>query len=442
VKRPRFIRVRSVVVAVGVASTVIALVVALLIVGTVGASRNRQSQQKENEAVARVIANQIESEPRSAPPWAFRKLLVVEGQRLTITTPSGTVTLGARLVPGAPFLVVSVPIPGGTVEIASPIDTGLDPPIELVTVTLAVLLAVLASVMTANRLVSRRIRRRIDDTVSAAERVSLGDFTVRVGGEGPEPFARLGSAFDVMATRLEASDREQREFLADLAHEIATPVQALSGFSQAVIDGVISRESAESAIISQTSRLSDLLDNLSQLRGLDVPLDGDFKDVDVDELCESLYSEFGPVADESGVRFFFRRGHVVVRSDKKLVESVLRNFLTNAFRYTPSGERVMIQSKIVNDRVFITVSDTGPGIAPEHHQRIFDRFYRTAESRDRVTGGSGLGLTIARSAARSLGGHIELDSALGEGSTFRLVLPLHPSRPGRSEAPEAPDRLQ
>ena len=230
--------------------------------------------------------------------------------------------------------------------------------------------------------------------------------------------------------------------MADLAHEIATPVQALSGFSQAVIDGVISREFAESAIISQTSRLSELLDNLTQLRSLDFPLDGDFKDVDLDELCQTLYSEFGPIADEAGVRFFFRRGHVVLRSDKTLVESVLRNFLTNAFRYTPSGERVAIQSKIVHDRVLITVSDTGPGIAPEHHQRIFDRFYRTAESRDRVTGASGLGLTIARSADRTLGGYIELDSDLDEGSTFRLVLPLYPSNPDRPGAPEAPDSLK
>jgi signal transduction histidine kinase len=361
----------------------------------------------------------------------------VENQRLTITTASGVVTMGTVLVHGAPDLVVTVPIPGGTVEIASPIDAGLDPPIELVIVSLGVLLAVLASVMGANRLVSRRMRQRIDATVSAAEQVSLGDFTVRVGDDGPEPFARLGSAFDVMATRLEAADREQREFLADLAHEIATPVQALSGFSQAVIDGVISKEVAEAAILSQTSRLSDLLDNLTQLRSIDVPVDGDFKEFDLDDLCQSLYSEFGPVADAAGVRFFYRRGHVILRSDKKLVESVLRNFLTNAFRYTPAGERVAIQSKIVHDRVQITVSDTGPGIAPEHHQRIFDRFYRTTESRDRVSGGSGLGLTIARSAAHTLGGHIELESALGEGSTFRLVLPLYPTISDRPDSPAA-----
>ena len=79
------------------------------------------------------------------------------------------------------------------------------------------------------------MRQRIGATVSAAEQVSLGDFTVRVDDDGPEPFARLASAFNVMATRLEASDREQREFLADLAHEIATPVQALSGFSKPIV---------------------------------------------------------------------------------------------------------------------------------------------------------------------------------------------------------------
>ena len=227
-----------------------------------------------------------------------------------------------------------------------------------------------------------------------------------------------------MATRLESIDREQREFLADLAHEIATPIQALSGFSKAVIDGTIPIETAQAAIESQTARLSELLDELTQLRSLDSPGENLFSEVDLYGLVHSLYSEFRTIASATGIDMQFRSEKISLLTEQKLVETVLRNFITNALRYTPRGERILIRCELVHRRVVLSVSDTGPGIAGEHQQRIFDRFYRTAEARDRISGGTGLGLTIARRAAHSLGGHIELESELGQGSDFRLVLPL------------------
>ncbi|HUX03434.1 MAG TPA: HAMP domain-containing sensor histidine kinase [Acidimicrobiales bacterium] len=418
---------RTTLIAVGVATTVVALLVTFFVVGSVGSSRNSKSQRAENYALARVIASTLGSSARPADLAAFRPLLVAEQERVTVTTARGSFSVGADLTNSGALLQVSTPIVGGTLSVLSPADAGLDPPIEFVLVTLGVLLAVLASVAMASRVISRRTRQRVDETIVAAERVSLGDFTARVGAGGPEPIARLGRAFDMMASRLESIDREQREFLADLAHEIVTPVQALSGFSHAVIDGTISPEVARSAIESQTSRLSDLLDELAQLRSIDTPGAVRHETVDLDALCHSLYREFAPLATEAGLDFRYRGEPVTLASDPRLVATVLSNFLTNAFRYTPAGQRVTLSCSSDPDRVVLSVSDSGPGIASQHQHRIFDRFYRTAEARDRISGGSGLGLTIARSAAHSLGGHIELDSSLERGSDFRLVLPTHGS---------------
>jgi two-component system sensor histidine kinase BaeS len=322
------------------------------------------------------------------------------------------------------LFTLRVPIKGGSITLASPVDKGFDPPFEIVLITLGVLLIVLGSVFLANRAANRQTRSRVEDAVKAAERVSLGDFTARIGSGGPKPIVHLGVAFDAMATRLESIDREQREFLADLAHEIATPIQALSGFSQAVIDGTIPIDTAQAAIESQTTRLSELLDELTQLRSLDAPGESHLSEVDLEALARSLYVEFKPIATAAGIDMQFRGESVTLLTEQKLVETVLRNFITNALRYTPRGKRIVIRCKLVHRRAVLSVSDTGLGIAAEHQQRIFDRFYRTTEARDRISGGTGLGLTIARRAAHSLGGHIELESELGQGSHFRLVLPL------------------
>ncbi|MBW4076908.1 MAG: HAMP domain-containing histidine kinase [Acidobacteria bacterium] len=430
---PASASLRTRVIAVGVATTIVALMVAFFIVGSLGSKSNTKNQLIEDTAIAKVLASNVGSPPQAANLRTFHQLLIAEKQHVTVRTAAGTFSLGVPIERDVTATRASVPIAGGTLTVTSALDTSLDPPIEFVYVALAVLLVVLASVSIADRTLNRETRERVDQAVRAAERVSLGDFSVRVGGGGPEPIARLGRAFDTMAARLESFDRDQREFLADLAHEVATPIQALSGFAQAVIDGTVAKDVAQSMIESQTGRLSELLDELTQLRNIDTPYGAQLEDVDIEEVCRSLYQEFITTAQESGVVLNYRCEHMSLRTDQGLVEMVLRNFLTNAFRYTPSGESVSLRGEMVHDRVVLSVSDTGPGIAPEHQQRIFDRFYRTEEARDRISGGTGLGLTIARSAASSLGGHIELDSTIGQGSTFRLVVPARHGAHATSE---------
>ena len=134
-------------------------------------------------------------------------------------------------------------------------------------------------------------------------------------------------------------------------------------------------------------------------------------------------TRFAPAAANAGVKLSLSVRANQILSDRRLLETVASNLLSNALRYTPEGGRVEVHVRQHRGRVVLMVRDNGVGIAPEHQQRIFERLYRVDSARNRATGGSGLGLAIAQRAAQSLGGHIELESTPGRGSEFRLVLP-------------------
>jgi two-component system sensor histidine kinase SenX3 len=176
-------------------------------------------------------------------------------------------------------------------------------------------------------------------------------------------------------------------------------------------------------IDSQSRRLADLLDELAELRSLDNPRHIDIEPIQLGKLCQQMVEEFAPMAHAGGIDLTCTPTEMVVQTDIRLVKTVLRNLVTNALRFTSAGESIIISNWLERSGVVVSVRDTGAGIAPEHQERIFDRFYRTEAARDRITGGTGLGLSIARGAATALAGHIQVKSELGTGSDFRLTLP-------------------
>ncbi len=156
--------------------------------------------------------------------------------------------------------------------------------------------------------------------------------------------------------------------------------------------------------------------------------------VDIGVLCTETARRFGLAAQTAGVTFIVCAEQISVIADPRLIDAVVNNFVSNAIRYTPSGGRVQIQVHRRRSAAVVAVRDTGIGISPQHLERIFDRLYRVDEARDRATGGSGLGLVIARRAAQSLCARIEVESKPGDGSEFRLVLPpISSPRPGGNE---------
>jgi signal transduction histidine kinase len=332
--------------------------------------------------------------------------------------------------PGAPIITTTAVVNGVRVVLH---DGDLEEPTPYPHI--AVLVAALIGLVTGaasliGYLVSRGVRSPIDSAVGAAQRVASGDFSARVGDVGPVEFRQLARSFDGMAARLESADQEQRRFLADVAHEIATPLNVVTGFALAMVDGSVrtpeQRLEASEAISTQTERLSLLLDDLRLLNRLDLATPLRSERIDVAELCHALTARFAVAATRAGVTLTTEVPDLKWISELRLIETVLDNLVSNAIRYTPRGGRVEVRAFRRNKDLVICVRDSGIGIAEEHQNRIFDRLYRTDNARDRNTGGSGLGLAIAQRSARALGGYIELDSVLGKGSEFRLIVPPSP----------------
>jgi signal transduction histidine kinase len=340
---------------------------------------------------------------------------------------------------------VRAPFKGGVVRVLDYTGGASSVTLQLALITGGVLLLVIAAAVTTATVMTRAVKAPIGRAIEAAERVSHGEFSARMGGSGPEELVKLERAFDDMAARLEQAERDQRQFLADVAHEIATPLNSISGFALALADGAAQepeqREEAKAVIESQTERLSDLLRDLRELTRLDLAEGIRPGPVALAPFARALVSGFGRAAADAGLELTLSVRDQQAFTDPRVLEMIGSNLISNAIRYTPAGGRVEVRLARQRDKLVLSVRDTGVGIAPEHQRRVFERLYRVDSTRDRATGGTGLGLTIASRAARNLGGYIELESTPGEGSEFRVTVPARLQREPRQRPPAELEKL-
>jgi signal transduction histidine kinase len=375
---------------------------------------------------ARAIAAQVQVGADAYDLAGLQDLLV--NDQITVQRAGRTIFAGPAH-PARDFeLRAQAPFRGGMVQITDYSSPGSSTTLDLTLITAGVLALVIAAAILTATLVTRAVRVPVQRAIAAAERVSQGEFSARMGTSGPEELVKLGRAFDGMAERLERADRDQRQFLADVAHEIATPVNTISGFGLALADGAAEgkeqRDEAKELIETETGRLRDLLTDLRELTRLDLTDGVRLAPVALAPFAQELEARFRPAAAAAGVKLSHTIRATSVMTDARLLHTIASNLVSNAIRYTPAGGHVEIALRQHRGGLVLAVRDSGVGIAPEHQQRIFERLYRVDETRDRATGGSGLGLAIAHRAAESLGGHIELQSTPGQGSEFRLILPL------------------
>jgi signal transduction histidine kinase len=424
-----------------VTSSIVGLGGAVLVGSKIDQSSERSADTAKALQVARTIANQVQTGADVTRLAALQDVLV--NDRLTVRRGGATVFEGPARTGGRFELRVRVPFTGGVVELADytgPHSTRTT--LDLTLITAGVLVLVIAAAILAATLVTRAVRGPVGRAIDAAERLSHGELSARMGSSGPEELVKLGRAFDGMATRLERADRDQRQFLADVAHEIATPLNTISGFGLALADGVAQGETqraeARGLIETETERLHDLLSDLRELTRLDLTEGVRLAPVALAPFARELVTRFAPAAANAGVELSLSVRANQIVSDRRLLETVASNLLSNALRYTPEGGRVEVHVRQHRGRVVLMVRDNGVGIAPEHQQRIFERLYRVDSARNRATGGSGLGLAIAQRAAQSLGGYIELESTPGRGSEFRLVLPTASPRATREAGISSP----
>jgi heavy metal sensor kinase len=247
----------------------------------------------------------------------------------------------------------------------------------------------------------------------------------------PNPHDELGqlaAVFNATLARLENSFAELRRFTADASHELRTPLTALRAVGEAALrpdagDPKILRE-ALSSMLEETRRLSDLVDALLLLARADTGvIVASKQQVDLAGLLSEVRDTLLVLAEEKSQQLEIVAGQLTLRADRELLRLALLNLVDNAIRYSAEGLIISLRVRRRDANAVVEVVDQGPGIAPEHQQKVFERFYRIDQARSRASGGAGLGLAIARWAIERQGGQVELESELGRGSLFRIVMP-------------------
>ena len=278
---------------------------------------------------------------------------------------------------------------------------------------------------------TRRIGRSVATIAEAASDVAGGRYDVRVPGPGLGPeFDALASGFNQMAGRLGSVERTRLRLLADLGHEIRTPVATLEAYLEALEDGVATLDAATAELLrAQTRRLARLSQDISAVsRAEEGQVRLDLRAWQPASLVAAAVHAAGAAYEAKGVDLLTDIPAALpeLHMDPDRMAQVLGNLLDNALRHTPSGGTVTI-SATSSSRTGIadfSVADTGEGIPAEHLPHVFDRFYRVDAARDRAHGGSGIGLAIAKALTEAHGGQLTVTSAgTGQGSTFRVFLP-------------------
>ena len=272
-----------------------------------------------------------------------------------------------------------------------------------------------------------------------AQNIAGKDFSTEIETKGPIEFQELGQAFNDMSHNLQdtfqsldESEQEKRMMIAQLSHDIKTPITSIQATVEGILDGVIKEEERLhylTTIGRQTERLNKLVEELDVLTLNAQPqdiADEEVEDVFLDQLLIESMSEFQLQIEqeERDVYIQVSPESAKIKSYYDKLSRILVNLLNNAFKYSEPGTRIEVLAQLTEEELIISVKDEGQGILPEDLEKIFNRLYRVETSRNMKTGGHGLGLAIARELAHQLGGEITAESQYGLGSkfTFRLNL--------------------
>lgn len=292
------------------------------------------------------------------------------------------------------------------------------------------LLAALAAAVAVSAYVARRVARPVAQLAAAAADVADGRYAARVAEPGlGREFDTVAAAFNAMAERLADVEATRRRLLADLGHELRTPLATIEAYVDAAEDGIsVTDEDTWSVLRTQSTRLRRLAEDIAAVsRAEEHQLDLHRRQVSVAEILDAAVVAVRPHYGDKGVDLHQRvaAGLPDLHADPERIGQVLANLLDNALRHTPSGGTVTVACDRHPGGIRITVRDTGEGIPEAHLPHVFERFYRVDTARDRVHGGSGIGLTIVRAIVAEHGGHVVADSGGAErGTTFTVTLPV------------------
>lgn len=273
---------------------------------------------------------------------------------------------------------------------------------------------------------SGNITRPLRQLSQAAEKIRQGDLKQEVPVDTQDEVGQLAEVFNQMSAELAANESNRQEFLANIAHELKTPLAVLQGHLESMLDGVEEPEpeklfSMQEEVMRLTRLVGDLRDlSLAQVHQLELHL----QPVDLDEKVERAADMLEPLLEEKRLHFVKNMApSLPVRQlDPDRVNQILYNLITNAIRYTHPGTAILLQTEAAGKRVRLTIADEGPGIAPEDLDHIFEQFYRGDKSRNRASGGSGIGLSLAKSFVEAQGGTITARNRKEGGAEFVVEL--------------------
>jgi two-component system, OmpR family, sensor histidine kinase BaeS len=301
----------------------------------------------------------------------------------------------------------------------------------------ALLYAILPSVLIAlvlSAVMSRQFVRPLQKMTQAADRVAEGHYEERLP-EGKTPLEaqdeleQLAVRFNRMTSQLAQVEDMRQKLMGDIAHELRTPLTVIKGSLEGLRDGVLEPDAGTYArIYRQADRLDRLVNELQELNRIEAGvLELRLVKLDINLLLTDLIQTMQVNFSTKGVDLTQEAPDIplAVRADPDRIEQVLINLLNNALQSTPSGGEVRVTAEKAVDMARISVIDSGVGIAPEHLEKVFARFYRVDDSRSRQAGGSGIGLTVAKKLVEAMGGRIWAESAgQDQGAAFRFTLPL------------------
>lgn len=298
----------------------------------------------------------------------------------------------------------------------------------------AALAAVLAALV-VSLFISRQIVTPIREMMTASQHIAAGyyDERVQIAGDPSEAdeLAQLAISFNRMAERLAQTENMRRQLIGDISHELRTPLTTIKGSMEGLLDGVLEpTPETFGNIHREAKRLQRLVTDLEELSRVEagtVPLQK--KPTDITKLARSVCQHMQTQFDEKGVELHVETmpDPPIILADGDRISQILINLVGNALQYTPEDGCVSVEVSQVENEVQTSVIDSGIGIAVEHLEHIFTRFYRVDKSRSRTGGGSGIGLTIAKHLVEAHGGEIWVESeGAGKGSVFRFTLPVAP----------------
>lgn len=374
------------------------------------------------------------------PDWERTILLDTSGRVVLDHGSANTPLVGTQFTPEPNEVRLPLTINSALIGTLL-MDRGTLPrPVQLIyyligpTGVISVLLGILTLVI--GLLLMRRMVNPLAEVIAAAQAVSMGDLTARVPVRGRhDDLYALSDHFNHMADELERSDRQRRNLLADIAHELRTPITILRGRLEGILDGVYPPDEAHIApALEETYLLERLVEDLRLLALAESnQLRFERKPTRLDELAETALGLFSAQAAERNIRLHLEAAPDLpeVMVDPQRFQQVIGNLIENALRYTPQGSIIDVTIQRNNAEVELRVADDGPGMPESELPHIFDRLWRGEKSRARSTGGTGLGLSIARQLVEAQGGKISARNRSPQGFEVSIVLPVFANGSGK-----------